>query len=42
MAGRTANREINYLFDPYSLIGSLKFAYELDLSDADCQSGTFM
>ena len=25
----------NYLFDPYSLIGSLKFAYELDLSDAD-------
>ena len=27
--------EINYLFDPYSLIGSLKFAYELDLSDAD-------
>lgn len=27
--------ENNYLFDPYSLIGSLKFAYELDLSDAD-------
>ena len=25
----------NYLFDLYSLIGSLKFAYELDLSDAD-------
>lgn len=25
----------NYLFDPYSSIGSLKFAYELDLSDAD-------
>lgn len=27
--------ENNYLFDLYSLIGSLKFAYELDLSDAD-------
>lgn len=27
--------EINYLFDPYSLIGSLKYTYELDLSDAD-------
>ena len=27
--------EINYLFDPYSLIGSLQYTYEIELSDAD-------
>lgn len=27
--------KINYLFDPYSLIGSLQYTCELDLSDAD-------
>ena len=27
--------EINYLFDPYSLIGSLKYTYEIDLPDED-------
>ena len=27
--------EINYLFDPYSLIGSLQYTYEIDLSDED-------
>lgn len=27
--------EINYLFDPYSLIGNLQYTYEIELSDAD-------
>lgn len=27
--------ENNYLFDPYSLIGSLKYTYEIDLPDED-------
>ena len=33
-AGRTANRN-KLLVDPYSLIGSLQYTYEIELSDAD-------